>query len=282
MSTLDAEATYSKTTESGVTRRQVLLTVAAGGITLAGTALGAEKLGSLKAAAAYEPELVKLKALLAMYEQLERVGLDGILLTAMNVVRSPFNTVKVGLGLVRGGIATAGDALKRFQGMLDTLHQGAGGAAAAVDDLMGKFHAAESVVTGVLGTAQPLTDSIQSFFNALLDKIPFGIGANIRRAAESLVTLIRAIPTTVQALTTQLLKPLSDTFFPATGTPAVQASLFDPISEKLLQPLDRFLGDVETLLNYWEKDFTAPVQAALDQRKQIREQIEEYRKRNQI
>lgn len=94
--------------------------------------------------------------------------------------------------------------------------------------------------------------------------------------------MIQDIPTTIDALTAQLLKPLADTFFPPSGTATVQTGLLDPISEKLLQPLKSFLANVESLVDHWENDFSTPVQSALAQRAQLRQEIDDYRRQNKL
>jgi hypothetical protein len=149
-----------------------------------------------------------------------------------------------------------------------------------LDDLTLKFKAAESVVVAVLGTALPLAESIAGFFNALLQKIPFGIGDDIRRAVAGLVALVRAIPTVVDAITTQLIQPLRDAFFPASGDPKVKGSLIDPIVNNVLEPAKKQLGDIDKLATSWERDLTTPVQSALTERQKIREQIADYKKQN--
>ncbi len=268
--------------KEGITRRQLLLGATAGGAALAATALGGAAVGGLTTRAEYEVELTKLRALLALYEQLERVGLDAVIATGMNVVRGALETVKSGVSLVRQGVTAAQNALATLWGLLDSLKAEVDRANQGLNGLMQNFNSAQSLIGGALGTAQPLADSIRSFFNAILDKIPFGVGDNLRGGIDALVTLIQSIPTAVQTVIAQLIKPLTDTFFPASGTPQVQTSVVDPISQNLLLPLTKFLADVENLITRWQDDFTKPVQAALDQRASIRKQIEDYRNQNNL
>ncbi len=267
---------------SGMTRREWFWAAAASGVALAGTAMGAEKLGSFTAASQYEAELIKLRGLLTLYEQLERVGLDTALETGLRMVRTWMDGLAVSVRLLRFGVTTSNQALQGLQATVDDLHNALEGATQAVADLMQKFHDAESVVGGVVGSAQPLADSIQTFFNPFLDRMPFGLGDNVRHAVDSLATLVRAVPTTVESVTARLFKPLNDGLFAATGSTAAKTGLFDPISQNLLQPLDQFLGDVESMIGHWENDFAAPVESALEQRRQIRQQIVEYRKQNPL
>ncbi len=256
----------------GVTRRQLMTTAVVGGAALIAGAVGGTA-ATTAALAEKELELAKLRALVGLYENLEKVGIDAIIATGMNVLRGAFETVKTGVRLAREGITAAETALKNFQAMLDSLQSAVDLATRALTELARKLQAAESFVVTILGTALPLAEAIANFFNELIKKIPFGVGAEISRAISALIDLIRAVPATLDTLLTQLLKPLRDMFFPASGTATVRTNLFDPIINNLLTPLKKFLTDVETLLDKWEKEFTAPVQKALDERAQIRKQI---------
>jgi len=275
--TTDTSNVTTEEHSTALTRRQLLTTAAAGGAALVVTGLGGAAAGRAMTTAQYELELTKLRALVALYEQLERVGLDAILATGMNVVRGALEAVKSGVQLLRNGVTTVESALTNFQSLLDTLSSAANAAGQVLNDLLSKFHAAEGVVVAVLGTALPLAESIAGFFKALLDKIPFSIGDDIRRAVSALTDLIRAIPATIDTLTNQLLKPLRDAFFPPSGNPAVKSNLIDPIVKNVLEPLKKMLTDIENLLDRWEKDFTKPVQGALDDRAKIRQQIAQYK-----
>ncbi len=260
-------------TADGITRRQLLLNATIGGAALAVGALGGAAVSGTATRAQVELELVKLRALVALYEQLEKVGIDAIVATGMNVVRGALDAVKAGARLARDGITAAENALKNFQALLTSLRGLADAAGRILADLSQKLQTAQTSVAAMLGAALPLAEAIANFFNSLIQKIPFGIGDDIRRAINALVDLIRALPATVDGLSNQFLKPLRDTFFPAAGDPAVQAVVVDPITQNLLTPLKKFLTDVETLAERWDKDFVKPTQDALDQRAKIRKQI---------
>jgi uncharacterized UPF0146 family protein len=258
--------------KDGVTRRQLITTAAVGGAALIAGAVGGT-VATTASLADKELEILKLRALVGLYENLEKVGIDAIIATGMNVIRSALEAVKAGVRLARDGVTATETALKNFQAMLDSLQSAAELATRALTELSQKFKAAESFVVAMLGTALPLAEAIANFFNELIKKIPFGVGAEISRAINALVDLIRAIPATLDTLLNQLLKPLREMFFPATGNATVKTNLFDPIINNLLAPLKKFLTDVETLLDKWENNFTAPVQKALDERAKIRKQI---------
>jgi predicted Fe-Mo cluster-binding NifX family protein len=242
-------------------------------------AVGGALIGSRAAQDAAEIELVQARArlakyaqLIALYEQLEKVGIDSIIGTGMNIVRGALEAVRAGIQIIRAGIAAVETALKNFLMLLESLRSPADLVTRALADLMQRFKAAEGIVTAALGSALPLAEAIANFFNALLQKIPI-VGDDIRRATNALSDLVRAIPATIDAVTNQLLKPLRDNFFPASGEPIVKVNLVDPTTKNLLDPLKKFLGDVEAALARWDSDFAKPVQAALDERTKIRKQI---------
>ncbi|MBI5034565.1 MAG: hypothetical protein HZB51_28920 [Chloroflexi bacterium] len=262
-----------ETMENGVTRRQLLTTATVGGVALIAGAVGGSALTNSEVRTAAETELAKLRSLLGLYEQLEKVGIDQIIATGMNVVRGALEAIKTGVKIARAGIIAVETAIKNFQAMVDNLRAAADVATRILNDLSQKFQAAQALVVSVLGSAQPLADSIGNFFTELIKKIPFGIGDNFLRAINALTDLIRAIPATVDAMLNQLLKPLRDLFFPPTGNALMKTNLTDPISQNLLTPLGNFLTDVETFLDSWEKNFVQPVQGALDERAKVRKQI---------
>ncbi len=264
-----------------LSRRQFLTTAAVGGLALTAAAVGGAVVGSQNAQSAAEAELAKTRARLAkyeqaiaLYEQLEKVGIDTLLATGMNIVRSAFDALRAGIQILRAGIATVENAFKNLLTLLDTLRSPADVVARALTELTQKFQAAESVIKAVVGTAQPLAEAIAGFFDSLLQKIPI-VGPEIRRATLALSELVRAIPMVIDAVTNQLLKPLRENFFPATGDPKIKLDLIEPTQKSLLDPLKKFLTDVETALARWENDFAKPVQAALDERAKIRKQIAE-------
>ncbi len=264
-----------------MTRRHLLIAAAGGAVGVAATAWGVSQIPD-ETRAQLEKELDKLRAVVKLYESLENIGLDNILANAMSLMRGLFDALKTGVRLLRDGVAIAESAWKNFQAILASLRVAVERAAQVLADLQQKFKAAEGIVVAVLGSALPLAESIGNFFNTLISKIPFGIGDELRRAINALVELVRAIPATIETISAQLLKLLNDTFFPPTGKATFNSTLMDPITQNVFDPLRKFLDDVDNLVTRWEKDFTKPVQSALDQRQMIRKQIAEYRQQYNV
>lgn len=267
----------TETEQTTMSRRKLLLGAAAGGAVLTAGACGAI---GLSTRAQYETELAKLRALIGLYQALEKVGIDGIISSGMSLVRAALDAVKAGVRLMRDGVSAVETAIKNFQSALDTLKTAANNASQTLNEVIQKSRAVEGPIIAVLGTALPLAESISGFFRSLIIKIPFGVGDDINKAINTLIELIRSIPAAVDTISSRLLAPLRDMFFPTAGDSMAKTRLFDPITTNLLEPLKKFLTDIETLIDHWEKEFSAPVQKALDDRAQIRQKIVAYQKEN--
>ncbi|MBI5305183.1 MAG: hypothetical protein HY868_23835 [Chloroflexi bacterium] len=263
-----------------MTRRQLLIAAGAGAIGVAATAYGLTQTSD-EARAQFERELNKLRTLIGLYEQMDRIGLDNILANGLSLMRGLFEALKTGIRLMRDGVTIAEKAWQGFQAALIALRTTVDRIAQMAGDLQQKFKAAEGLVVGAIGVALPLAESIASFFNSLLSKIPF-VGEDLRRTANSLVELVRAIPALIEAVTAQLLKQLNDLFFQPTGKARIDLTLIDPITVNLLEPLKKFLGDLDMLITKWEKEFVFPVQSALDERRAVKKQIAEYRQQYNV
>ena len=143
----------------GMTRRQLITTAVVGGAAVVVGAVGGAAVGNSMARPDYELELARMRTLVGLYEQLEKIGIDAIIGAGMTAVRGALDAVRSGLKLLRDGITTAESALKNFQTMLDSLRSATNGATLVLNDLSGKLRAAETVITSALGTAAAIPSS---------------------------------------------------------------------------------------------------------------------------
>ncbi len=271
--------------DDSMSRRNFLLTATIGGVTVAATAIGGAAIGNTLSRSEAQVELAKLRTLITLYESLDRVNVDALIAASINGTRGAFEALKTGAQILRAGIINLETALRNFQGVLDNLFNAlreiANGIANLLANLTQKFKAAEGPIVAVIGATLPLAEAIANFFNTLLSKIPFGVGEEIRRALNALVDLVRAIPSTVDAVANQI-KPLRETLLPANGDSLVKANVGDPLARFLIDPLKKFLTDAEALADQWEREFVKPGLAALDERAKIRKQIAQFKQENNL
>ncbi len=270
-----------------LTRRQAMTALGLGAVTLTATHLGVAYEAAQWAeqeprqtAADLSAEVEKLKGLLALYEGLEKIGIDAIISGALSAFKGFLDTLRGGVGLLRDGVNAAEGAITSFQNTFATLRAGLKTAEDGVANIAALLKNAQNWLGQTTSPLQPLLQQVQQFFSDLLSKIPFGVGDNIRKTIDGLIGLVVAIPAMMQDVSTGFLEPVRTSWFSDDNAKNVQGALLNPISQKVLTPLDKFLGDVDQTLAHWESDVATPVQAALDQRTAVRQQIADYKQKN--
>jgi hypothetical protein len=269
----------------GMTRRRFLQGALVGGV--AGLAVGAG--GSLVAwetgtaagrvAAELEAtaEALKLKGLLTLYENLEKIGLDAIVSTGVAASGLLLEGVEAGSLTTKAGLDTVEGILLDFEEAFPTIRAGIEWTEGVISAFADKLQALEDAIEGVLEKAQPITEALGSFFNFVLDLLPFGYGDKIRVTLDRIDDIVTSIPEAVEGINTKLLEPLRRDWFSEEEGKGLKASLIDPIVTGLLDPLEAFLGKLAELMDSWEKKLVGPVQKAISERDAIREQISRYK-----
>ena len=271
------------------TRRRVVTALAAGAVTLTATHLGVAYEAAQWEQQQNQPEIdelkaevEKLKGLVALYENLEKIGLDSIISGAMSVFRGVLDRLRESVGLLRGGIGAAEGTISGFQSTLAVLRGTLTAAEQAVDNVAALLKNVQDFLGQSTSPLDPLLRQVRQFFDDLLGKIPFGVGDNIRNTVDGMAGLVIAIPSLVLAVKTGFLEPLRGTWLSDDNAKNIQGSLLDPINQSVLEPLKKFLDDVDQTLAQWESDVTAPVQAALDQRDTSRKLIADYKRQHNL
>jgi hypothetical protein len=251
------------------------LAVGAGGSLVAwqtGTAAG-RTAAELEAAA----EAFKLKELLALYENLEKIGLDAIVSTGVAAVGLLLKGVETGSLAIKAGLDTVEGLLLDFEGAFPIVRAGIEWTEGVVSAFADKLQALEDAIEGVLEKAQPITDALGGFFNFMLDLLPFGYGDRVRVTLDRIDDIVTSIPEAVESINTKLLEPLRRDWFSEEEGKGLKAGLIDPIVTGLLDPLEAFLGKLAELVGSWEEKLAGPAQKSIGERDAIREQIARYK-----
>jgi hypothetical protein len=271
------------------TRRRVITALAAGAVTLTATHLGVAYEAAQWEQQQRQPEIDELKAeveklkeLVALYESLDKIGVDGVIVGAITTFKSLLDGLRTGISLLRGGVSTAEGTISGFLSTYAVLRGALTGAEQAVDNVAALLKNVQDLLGQTTSPLEPMIRQVQQFFDDLLGKIPFGVGDNIRQTVNGMSGLVIAIPSMVLAVKTSFFDSLRATWFSDDSAKNVQGSLLDPITHMVLEPLDKFLDEVEQTMAHWESDVSTPVQAALDQRAATRKQIAEFKSQNKM
>jgi hypothetical protein len=255
----------------GLSRRDFIVGLGAGGVAVVGTALCVNTVNT----ALNDPknlEFLKMKALLALYEQLEKVGLDSVVSAGMTTIGAALDATKLVSNLVSVGIKSVNDALGNLERSFPLIRQGIAAVEGLVTGLANLVREIQQRLTELTGITRPITDALGKFFNDLLDKIPFGVGANVKVLINNLNSLVSSVPTFIENLNTQLITPLRTDWFADDDKKGLKGNFIEPLRVKLLQPTDNMLKQLAALSDEWQKA-TSPMRTALAQREEIRKQI---------
>jgi len=279
------EADREALAAEGMTRRRFLQGALVGGV--AGLAVGAG--GSLVAwetgtaagrtAAELEAtaEALKLKGLLALYENLEKIGLDAIVSSGVAAVGLLLEGVESGSLAIKASLDTVEGLLLDFEEAFPTIRAGIEWTEGVVSAFADKLQALEDAIERVLEKAQPITKALGSFFDFVLDLLPFGYGDKIRVTLDRIDDIVTSIPEAAEGINAKLLEPLRRDWFSEEEGKGLKAGLIDPIVTGLLDPLEAFLGKLAEMVGGWEEKLAGPVQKAISERDAIREQIARYK-----
>ena len=283
--TEQVEANTGMLAGEGMTRRRFLQGTLAGGVAGltvgAGGSLVAWKTGTAAGRTAAELEAaaraLKLKELLGLYEKLENIQLDAIVSAGMAAVGTLLKGVEAGSLALKAGLEAVEGLLLDFEGVFPTIRAGIEWTERVISTLADRLQALEDTLEGVVEKAQPITESLGSFFDSVLDLLPFGYGDRIRAILDRLGDLVTNIPETVEGVNTNLLEPLRSDWFSEEAGKGLKASLVDPIVTRLLDPLEAFLGRLSELVGGWEEKLVKPVGEAISERDTIRTEIAQYK-----
>lgn len=273
----------------GISRRQFVAGAAAGGAALVSTniatglvagSLGA-RAGEAKAELETQTELIKLRGLLALHENLEQVGIDALLSTGIALLTVSLDGLEMGILGLQNGVSLVDTGVTTFEASFPTIRIGLRMAESLVTGLESRVTQLQELMSDVQEVISPLTDALGRFFSSLVERIP-GVGPTILDALDSISELVGSLPRATGQIRTGLLEPLREDWFSDDEEKGVKGRLLNPLQENLLEPLEDFLGDLADAIDEWQKELINPIEDALSHRELIRKQIAEYKEREVI
>jgi len=278
-----------------VTRRRLLYLGLVGGAALVGsnTATGLithqraqqsadSELATL--AASYESEIASLRAewqaritrlerQLAIYQAMDRLGLDNLIVLFLDIYDRFWASIRSALQLFRQGLGVAGGAIARFEKSLSDLYAAVEILGRLLADFDLRLDGIGQIMSEVLKRTEPLREAVHGFMVWLINKIPFGVGAQVLTAADRLTDLAASLPQLLAETRERLLTPLQKDWLGTAETEGLQRGLLQPIRASLLAPLQTHLDDLDRMAGRWDAEFAAPLRAAVTEREQMRQEL---------
>ncbi len=255
-----------------VSRRQFLGAAAAGGLIVALT--GGLTLWQLSAAhaAALEKEADRLRRIIALYEEMDALGLDDVVIRGIQAVASLLEIVRDGASRLREAIRGARAALQDFQSRFPTLQSSMRWLQDTLTTLSQRLTALENEINGVLGLTSPVAETVGGFLSRILDRLPGTFGRQVRGGLERLGEVVGMLPALAQGLYTRILEPMNG-WFTARADAGLNGSLVNPLLHTVLDPAEALAEKVMELATIWEEQLSAPARQAIARREAIRVEI---------
>jgi hypothetical protein len=273
----------------GISRRQMLAGTLAGGAVLVSTNLATglvagslgTRAGQAVAQLESEAELIKLRGLLALYENLEQVGIDALLSTGLAAVSLSLEGLEIAIGALEGGVGLVEDGVVFFESSFSAVRRGLTAVESLVLSLESRVRQLQDVMSEIQEKVSPLSDAVGSFFSSLVERIP-GVGPAIVDALDRISELVGSLPDSIGQIRTRLLEPLREDWFTDDEDNGLKGRLLNPLQESLLEPLKTLLDELQDSIDNWQQQLVGPVEEALTERKAIKQQIADYKGREGI
>jgi hypothetical protein len=222
------------------------------------------------------------QGLVALYETLDKIGIDSIIGSALGAYQGTLHALGGGVQALRAGIVAAEDALNSFENAFAALRRALDDADTAWRNVGALLKNVQELVARATSPILSLVDQATKFFDDLLGKIPFGAGESARQTINGIIGLVVAIPSALDSLEHGLFQTMREGWFSADNAQNLEATLAKPIRSGVLEPARNLLDHVDSTLANWETQVSKPVSAALSQREIVQQQIAAYRSKNGI
>jgi len=273
----------------GISRRQFVAGVAAGGATLVSTNLATglvagslgTRAGQAVAQLESEAELLKLRGLLSLYESLEQVGVDALLSTGVVILSASVEVVEKGIAILGAGVSLVDAGVSAFERSFSTIRRGLDAVEGLFTSLETRVTRLQELMSEVQEVVSPLSDAVGSFFSSLVERIPGG-GPSIVDTLDRISELVGSLPSMIGEVRDRLVEPLSEDWFTDDEKSGLKGKLLNPLQEELLEPLESFLGDLQDSIDDWQGQLIDPMEQALTERETIQRQIVDYKEREGV
>lgn len=253
-------------------RRQFLGAAAAGGAVVALT--GGLVIWQLNSAhtAVLEKQVNALRELLALYEEMDDLGLDDRLREGLRAVGGILEASGEIAARLLEAIRSARAALLEFQSQFPDLHAALRWLRDSLLVFSQKLTALENEVNGFLGLTNPIAETVGGFLAKVLDRLPGPFGKQVRSGLEQMGEILAALPTFLQGLFTRILEPL-EKWFNSRADIGLNGWLVNPLLHNVLDPAETLVERVLELTTTWKEKLADPSEAALARRSELRAEI---------
>lgn len=221
-----------------------------------------------------------LSGLVTLYEQLDEIDVTETVQNGLTSVSESINEFIDQTPVLSEGIAVGEQALAEVEAHIPQLEDGRLWLDAQTNRLGTFYDTVEGVLQIVLESVGSFMDLVENWFNGVRKWLPFGIDDKAALVIQSLTDLVAETPHTINGLNTYIAQPLDAWLAREDDTPRLQRTLIKPLREQVLAEASETINRAHTVKASYQERLALPVEAKINSRNALLEQIASYRQQN--
>ena len=223
--------------------------------------------------------LARLQDLVALFDQLDSVGLDGVVDNGLTSVTGAIAGLVGPAAALRSGVDSAHGLLSNFEQTLPDFNTAMRWLGDQVVRLKVGLLTVESSARDTVNSALTgVAAAFSGFGGFVLDHLPFNIGKKVRSTLEATQSLLAGLTDMTDQSADQVLLKISKHV--DDGPQDWKRTLVAPLRDSTLAPADEVLKAVGSADSTYHTALKDPAKAAIDQRRALRDQIAAFRAAN--
>jgi hypothetical protein len=228
-----------------------------------------------------EARLAQYQGLIALYDQLDNIGLDALAQDGLKSAAAGLTTALGVLPLVQTGVQTANSLLDDFEKLLPHFNAAFTWLSEQMIKLKLNLHTLEKAAKTTLAEAATGVVAVfGGFIKFVLDYLPFNIGEQTRAAFGAAQTVIVNISDVAAQSDAKVFEQVWR--YVGGGPNSWEKQLVKPLREQTLAPASQLASAVEQAHATFNTALQTPMQSALEQRAALKARINEQRTLHQL
>lgn len=223
-------------------------------------------------------QIARYQGLNRLWQQLDDIGLDDLLNTALRIVNGALATAMSVIDLLRAGLTAGQTSVDNFVAMLPGPQDGIRWLQRQISTLATNLNWLSEQVQEAIEPVEPFTRLIADFVLWVLNRLPFGVGSRARAGLEAMQSVVTGLPDLVAGVNTSVLDPLAD-WFGQSEARNLNGILLTPVTQNVFDPARSAVEKVVELEKTYKEELADPAQDAIAARATLRSQIREEQAR---
>jgi hypothetical protein len=223
-----------------------------------------------------------LGGLVALFEQLDEVDVEGVLAEGFTAVSETITNWIDDIPTLDEGLVMGRQALDELEEHIPLLENGRIWLDSQVSKTQVYYQAIELLLQTAVEAIGPFLDMLNDWFQKVRRWLPFNMGEQAAEIMQSITNLLSETPHTITGLNTNIAQPLDVWLSRETGETPLQQNLVKPIRHNVFDKTSASIAKAQTLQTVYQTQLAEPTQTAVTSQRPIKDLIVAYREQHQI